>query len=119
LGRVLGRVHPHVYAAVFGFFMPHAPALYALADGIFLDAKPTSSLLYGHLVLGCVLGCVPSLSHTGDTRALVPGAKALRSHPRALEDEYAGRAHAKRTDPQIAQSGENRKEYRPDRAPPF
>jgi hypothetical protein len=38
-----------------------APALYAFADGIFLDAEPACSLLYGHPVLGHVL----SLSHEG------------------------------------------------------
>jgi hypothetical protein len=35
--------------------MPHASALYALADSIFLDAETARGLLYGHPVLGCVL----------------------------------------------------------------
>jgi hypothetical protein len=57
--------------------MLHTPALYTFTDGIFLDAKPVSSFLYCHPVLGCVL----VLSHAGDTRPLGPEPKALRQPP--------------------------------------
>src|SRR5918994_106032 len=65
--------------------MWHTPALYALADGIFLDSEPARGFLYGHPVLGCVLGCVPFLSHEGHARPLGAGPKALRSHPRGSQ----------------------------------
>jgi len=77
LGCVLGRVHPHIHTTVLCFFMLHTPALYTFTDGIFLDAKPVSSFLYCHPVLGCVL----VLSHAGDTRPLGPEPKALRQRP--------------------------------------
>src|SRR5215212_239359 len=79
LGHVLGCVHPHIHATVFGLFMPHTPPLDAFADGIFFDTEPASSLLYRY----SVLGCVPVLSHEGHARALGPVPKALvRRHPR-------------------------------------
>jgi hypothetical protein len=43
---------------------------------------------------------------------------ALRSHPRASEEEYAGQGHTKKPGPPIAQGGRIGKN-RPDRASPL
>jgi hypothetical protein len=61
LGGVLGRIHPHEYAALTRLFVPQGAALDAFADRILFNPETPSSLLDGHPVLGRV----PVLAHGG------------------------------------------------------
>src|SRR5215208_3110445 len=73
-------MHKYVDGSTFPFYGKCAPS-YATTYGLGADPEYLGSLAYGRTAswLRTVL------SHTGDTRPLGMGPKALRSHPRASE----------------------------------